>query len=198
MNLRAIPFFFLTITCACQAGPLTPAASAATVDDVIEEVRVTAFNGCGPWPINHRLIRTCSYAQLKRDKLEAISALRSQHAAVCLVCEGNICRPAHRLLTSDDDGKLCRKLFWTPTRVGVIRGSMVSGQDLTVDFTYRISREGRVTDIEISYLESELSRRKVLSLIREGAAQIDFEPVEIGGVGVEIVDLTHGYTLEAR
>ncbi|MEZ5550479.1 MAG: hypothetical protein R3E82_06310 [Pseudomonadales bacterium] len=199
MSVQAIRIRLLCIVgFAWLTGAFFPSASAATAEQLIEEVRVTAFNGCGPWPISHRLISTCSYAQLKREKLETVNALRTRQAAVCLVCDSNICRPARHRLSSEADTKLCRKLFWTPTRVGVIRRSMVSSQDLVVDFSYGISREGRVTDIRITYLESELSRRKVLALIREGAAQISFEPVEVAGAPVEIVDLAHGYTLQAR
>ena len=194
---RGKPFFIvagLLLTGSLYTHP----TMAGTDDLLIEEVQVTAFNGCGPWPIRHRLISICSYAQLKVEKMEAVRQLREQVQADCLDCKAGVCRPLRGSAASADRGRLCRKLFWTPIRVGVIRAHVMSRQDLVVDFSYAISTRGRVTDIEISYLESELDHRTVLALIREGAAQIEFEPVALGGDAIKIADLEHGFTLQER
>ena len=177
---------------------LAPPGLAQPADRPIEEVQVTAFNGCGPWPIRHRLISTCSYAQLKNETLAVVRALRDQVFENCLSCRDGVCHPNYPSAESADRGRLCRKLFWTPTRVGVLQAHILHTRDLLVDFSYAISPRGRVTDIQITYLESEIDRRTVLAMIKEGAAQIEFEPVEQAGVPVKIADLVHGFTLEGR
>jgi len=166
-------------------------------ENVIEEIVVTGKRRCGSWPIDHLRIRDCEFAELIEEILPKVLETRPKLFHTCLSCEGNRCVarawPEDRLT----EELICKRLFWTPTRI--VR-SMISGDnlDLTrVDFTYAISVKGRVEDVEIVSFESEseLNAAEVLRLIEDGAVRTRFAPVTIAETVYKIVGLKEAFIL---
>jgi hypothetical protein len=164
-------------------------------EPLMEEVVVVAVERCGPWPIRHSLIERCDYPELTREALEQTRALRAEASHICLRCDAGICQP-------NLDGKsreskfVCKKVFWTPKKVGRVSRATDDDGDLSVTFSYSVTTRGRVSDITITTLDAALSPDAVLALIRAGAQRTRFEPLTIDGQLHEIVGITDSYLLD--
>jgi len=91
---------------------------------------------------------------------------------------------------------LCKRLFWTPTRISSppLYGQRVS--PMRVSFTYKISTKGKVEDIEVVSFEGDIAEAELLQLIRGGAKRTRFEPLVIADMAYEIVGLRDAFVLD--
>ena len=156
---------------------------------VIEEVVVTGVNQCGSWPIEHRDLIDCKYAELKKEDIQIMLNLRPKLFETCLTCQGNRC--IGKVWRRDRIMKklLCKRVFWTPTRVS--RSKLYGGltRPMKVSFTFKISTEGKVEDIELVSFEGDITEAKLVRLIKDGARKTRFEPLVIADMAYEIVGL---------
>ncbi|MCH7822738.1 MAG: hypothetical protein IIA07_12025 [Proteobacteria bacterium] len=60
---------------------------------------------------------------------------------------------------------------------------------LRFSYTYKISTNGRVEDIELISFDGDISEAALLRLIANGAAGTKFEPIVVADVKYELVDL---------
>lgn len=91
---------------------------------------------------------------------------------------------------------LCKRLFWTPTRIS---RSWFSGErigSMRVSFTFKISTKGKVEDIEVVSFEGDIAEAELLQLIRDGALKTRFEPLVIADMAYEIVGLRSAFVLD--
>ena len=70
-----------------------------------------------------------------------------------------------------------------------------STSPLSVSFTFKISTDGRVEDIELVSFESDIGEEELLQLIEDGATRTRFEPVVVADVAYEIVGLRDAFVL---
>lgn len=70
-----------------------------------------------------------------------------------------------------------------------------SSGPLRVSFTFKLSTDGRVEDIELVSFESDIGEEELLQLIEEGATRTRFEPVVVADVAYEIVGLRDAFVL---
>ncbi len=91
---------------------------------------------------------------------------------------------------------LCKRLFWTPTRISrsMIYGGRIS--PMRVSFTFKISTKGKVEDIEVVSFEGDIAEAELLQLIRDGAMKTRFEPLVIADMAYEIVGLRDAFILD--
>lgn len=173
-------------------------------DEVVEELVVVGVGRCGSWPIQHQSLKGCEFAELEKKNLPMVLDMRPKLFSDCLVCEGNQCAAK---AWPDDQIKeklLCKRLFWTPTRVSTFMnpvsryGSIVEyerkfgathNSPWRVSYTFNISTEGRVEDIELISFDGDFEEEKLLQLIEDGAARTRFEPIVVAEVAYELVDL---------
>ncbi len=162
----------------------------------VEEVTVHAVAQCGSWPIAHIDIVGCEYAELKPEMLNGIRKNRAAYLTRCMRCENGTCVPRTWSRDQLTTRNLCKRLFVTPIKVSSRSGgSSVSDASLFVRFSYAISRRGRVEDIHMDLLDSDLTDSQVYKLIENGARQVRFEPLKVEGQTVSIVGLQDGYML---
>ena len=91
---------------------------------------------------------------------------------------------------------LCKRLYITPIKVPSRSGRTdVSEASLWVRFSFSISNRGRVEDIHLDLLDSDLTESQVFKMIKGGARQVRFEPLKVDGQALSIEGLRDGYTL---
>ncbi len=67
---------------------------------------------------------------------------------------------------------------------------------MRVSFTFKISTEGKVEDIELVSFEGDITEAELLELIKDGAIKTRFEPLLIADMAYEIVGLRDEYVLD--
>ena len=179
--------------CASAASARDTDTGALHNKGVIEEVVIAGEHRCGIWPIGHQGLMDCEYAELKKEDLQMVMDLRQKFFETCLNCQGDQCVgkvwQADRIM----EKTLCKRLFWTPTRVS---RSLISGgptNPMRVSFTFKISTEGKVEGIELVSFEGDISEAEIMKLIKGGATKTRFEPLVIADKTYEIVGLRDGY-----
>ncbi len=185
----------LLACCFSSVGAVETDAQATYPDEVIEEIVVKAVNWCGIWPIQHQGAMGCEYVELEKKDLSMVLELRPKLFSVCLRCQGKRCYPNVWESGKTREKLLCRRLFWTPTRVARLMTDNKHSSELSVSFTFAISAAGRVQAIEIVSLESELAKEEVLKLIDRGASKTRFEPLVIADTAYEVVGLKGAFIL---
>jgi len=162
----------------------------------VEEVTVHAVAQCGSWPIAHIDIVGCEYAELKPEMLQSIRRNRAAYLTRCMHCENGTCVAKTWSRDQLTARNLCKRLFVTPIKVPSRSGrSSVSDASLFVRFSYSISSRGRVEDIRVDLLDSDLTESQVYKMIENGARQVRFEPLKVNGQALSIAGLRDGYTL---
>jgi hypothetical protein len=158
-------------------------------NEVIDEVVVVGPSRCGSWPIEHQSLRGCEFAELKKEDLPKVLDLRRKLVSDCLICQGNQCTikawPEYRIT----EKLLCKRLFWTPTRVSNFMYPLARYSPLRVSYTFKISTDGRVEDIELISFDGDIEEEELLQLIAHGAARTRFEPIVVAEVAYELVGL---------
>ena len=182
----------------CTSDASAQASDTGTVSNngVIEEVVATGVHLCGSWPIKHQGLIGCEYAELKKEDLQMVLKLRPGLFETCLNCQGNRCVRKVWQKERIMEELLCKRLFRTPTKISK---SLLSGGPISpmrVSFTFKISTEGKVEDIELDSLKGDITETDLLELIKDGAKKTRFEPLEIAGMTYEIVGLRDTFVVE--
>ncbi len=165
-------------------------------EEVIEEVVATSPYRCGSWLIEHLRIKGCEYAELKKDALPTVLDLRPKLFHTCLSCQGNRCVANEWSRDQVEEELLCKRIFWTPTRVSKTNVIARRSSPLRVWFTFTISTDGRVEDIELVSFEGDIEEEALLRLIENGAIRTRFEPLVVADKTYEIVGLTDAFILD--
>ena len=162
----------------------------------VEVVRVSAVAQCGGWPIAHVDIVGCEYAELKTEVLKSIRKHRTDYLTRCLQCKDGTCLLKTWSRDQMTARNLCKRLYITPIKVPSRSGRTdVSEASLWVRFSFSISNRGRVEDIHLDLLDSDLTESQVFKMIKGGARQVRFEPLKVDGQALSIEGLRDGYTL---
>ena len=90
---------------------------------------------------------------------------------------------------------LCKRLFWTPTRVSRFMNPGARFSALRVSYTFKISTDGKVEDIELISFEGDIEEEELVRLIGDGASKTRFEPIVVADVAYEIVGLRDTFIL---
>lgn len=172
--------------------------------EVVEEVVVVGIGRCGSWPIAHQNLKGCEFAELEKENLLAVLELRPKMFSDCLSCQGNQCTIKSWSEDRTTEQLLCKRLFWTPTRVSTFLNPVsryasiveygrqmdaTRNSPLRVSYTFKISIDGRVEDIELISFDSDIEEEELLQLIVDGAARTRFEPIVVAEVAYELVGL---------
>lgn len=162
----------------------------------VEEVRVSAVAQCGSWPIAHVDIVGCEYAELKTEVLKDIRKHRADYLTRCLQCKDGTCALKTWSRDQMTARNLCKRLYITPIKVPSRSDRTdVSEASLLVRFSFSITHRGRVDDIHLDLLDSDLTESQVFKMIKGGARQVRFEPLKVDGQALSIEGLRDGYTL---
>ena len=184
-----------------------PVIAQATPEAPVEEVVATGVDRCGPWPLFHRSsLWGCEFAVLRERELATLQTLREQLVDSCLACAEGTCRPKTWTVDTMEERqarKACERLFLTPREIyplRKLRNSISELQPLYVNFTYTVSRDGKVTDIRIPNMDrrSRVTNRESLRLIKDGARSVLFEPLVIDGLQLEINRVADRYLLDGN
>jgi hypothetical protein len=178
-----------------------PASSSETspfdIDDsTMEEVLVLGIDDCGAWPIAHHLALVCYYAELKRNRLNQLRKLRAQKFVDCLVCKDSSCSLRELPREAKSEKLTCHRLFTTPKRLAKLRVHIEDSDLLIVDYRFDVSSRGRIENVQITYLDSDLSEETVQELLNEGVKKTRYEPLRFNGSTFELIDLEDGFILE--
>jgi len=125
----------------------------------LEEVVLVGVSACGSWPVRHSDIVTCEYAELVPKTIPRVRDFRIKLLDNCLDCAAGSRQPRGNHSRSTVEARFCQRVFWTPSRVGKVSAPIAATEPLQVDFTYAISRSGRVDDIVILDFEGNWSNR---------------------------------------
>lgn len=195
-TMRTLALLAICLANASEAQTDTQSdAPAMQSGDVIDEIVVKGAKWCGTWPIRHRAVFGCSYVELERDDLDSILELRSELLATCLSCRGNQCS----LVAWPQDNSLerwvCKRVFWTPTRISRSIYKFGRTSPLSVSARYTLSTTGTVKDIEIVAFDGNISEENLLELLERGAGRTRFEPVVIDDTAYEITGIHASWDL---
>ena len=195
--LQILRSIALLAFCASSANAAQTDARAIHPEEVIEEIVIKGVHRCGSWPIQHRGLIGCEYAELEKKYLAMILDLRPKLFSTCLSCQGSRCITEVWPEGKVTEKLLCKRLFWTPTKVArfMIAGGEHSSP-LSVSFNFTISTLGRVEDIEVASFEGDIAEEELLELIERGASKTRFEPVVVDDMAYEIVGLRDAYVLD--
>jgi len=153
------------------------------------ELIVLGAGRCGSWPIGHRELENCEFAELEKDDLPKVLELRRTFFSVCLSCNGNQCAleawPRDRI----SEQLFCKRVYWTPTHVPRFISTDKETGPLRVTYIFTISVDGSVKDIEIGSFEGDVEEQEMLDLIVSGASKTRFEPLTLDDVAYELVGL---------
>jgi len=169
---------------------------ANSANERIEEVVVTAVERCGPWPIRHKGISDCIYPELKTEQLRTLKEARQEYRQRCLSCDRQHCDTQPEAVPDRYQRLICRRLFQTPRSIPSIQFGTATQGYLQVEFTYTVTAGGRITDITIVDIDSELPTKEVLKLIRRSAQATRFEPIWFEGRRVPLRNVRGRYQLE--
>ena len=170
-------------------------------EEVIEEVAVKATLECGPWPIAHHLARplSCEFSTIQKNKIDELKVGRERYLQNCLSCSGAACFPIERSAMTSYEFFSCRTLFLAPFSLKsfivreqsaestvVKRSTRDSSASLNVRFSYSINEKGRVEDLVLLELDSDIPETRVARMIERGAKLVKYEPLVVNGVPVSI------------
>ena len=164
-------------------------SSAMNSGEVIDEIVVKGANTCGSWPIPHRASLGCAYVELEREDLDRALEMRSELLATCLNCQGNQCSAIAWSQDNSLERMICKRIFWTPTRVSKFAYKVERSRPLSVSARYTISTAGTVKDIEIVTFDGSISEKNLLKLLERGAGRTRFAPVVIDDTAYEITGI---------
>ena len=202
MQDRAAYLVRVTLLIAVFAAPNAIPQPASELLDIpadgtiIEEVLVTAIDRCGPWPIAHKAITECFYAELKRNQLRELKILREKYFDTCLSCTASSCSPRKLPVGARRQKFVCKRLFQTPRWVPRTVLHQVDGGYLTVTFTYNISANGKAQNIQLTAVEADLEDHVVLDMISKAALEARFEPITYQGKRLPLIGVEDSYNLE--
>ena len=185
----------LAAFCASDAVAAQTDARGEYPNEVIEEVVVVGESRCGTWPIEHQRLRGCEFAELKKEILPRVLGLRPKLFSDCLICQGNRCVTKPWPEDRTTEKLLCKRLFWTPTRVSRFMNPGARFSALRVSYTFKISTDGKVEDIELISFEGDIEEEELVRLIGDGASKTRFEPIVVADVAYEIVGLRDTFIL---
>ena len=129
--------------------------------------------------------------------LPTILEQRTTFLDSCMSCspEKALCEPRAFSSRQIDAANLCKRLYWTPTRISpLLVRSKMSSTPLQVSYTYSISPTGRVSDIRITHLEGG-NESNALRLLKQGARLNQYAPLEVDGIAYTIENLQGDYRL---
>ncbi len=170
-------------------------------EEIIEEVAVKASLDCGPWPITHHLARplSCEFATIQKDRVDELIIGRTRYLDNCLRCSPKACFPIDRSEMTSYEFFSCRTLFLAPVSLKsfivreqsaestvVKRAVKDSSASLSVRFSYSISAKGRVEDLVVLDLDSDMSASRVTRMIKRGAKLVKYEPLTLDGTAIPI------------
>jgi hypothetical protein len=178
-----------------------PASSSETspldIDEsTMEEVLVLGVDDCGAWPVAHHLALVCYYAVLKQNRLNQFRKLRARKFVDCLVCKGPSCSLRELPSEAKSEKLICTRLFTTPKRLARLSVRDDDSELLIVDYRFDVSSRGRIENVQITYLDSDLSEEAVWELLNEGIKKTRYEPLRFNGSTFELIDLEDGFILE--
>jgi len=186
-TMRTLALLAICLSNASEAQTDAQADSSAMQSgEVIDEIVVTGANTCGFWPIPHRAVLGCAYVELKREDLDRVLEWRSELLSTCLNCQGNQCSAIAWPQDNSLERMVCKRIFWTPTRVSKLAYKVERSRPLSVSARYTISTAGTVKDIEIVMFDGNITEKNLLELLERGAGRTRFEPVVIDDTAYEI------------
>jgi len=133
---------------------------------------------------------------------EKIFDLRDKFFPLCLKCEGNSCKMNIFTPETDPDLEekrlgataLCKRVFCTPKKFRKIQGEEIPADQpigkSSFEFTYKISKKGRVRDIEMTSVEGSMNRRDAYRWSQMLTKRVIYLPLEVNGKTYEITNLS--------
>ena len=195
-TMRMLALLAICISNASEAQTDTQAnPSTMQSGDVIEEIVVTGANSCGTWPIPHQAAIGCSYVELEREDLDKALELRSELLTTCLNCQGSQCSVVAWPQANTLERMVCKRVFWTPTRISRTVYNVGRSSPLSVTARYTLSTAGTVEDIEIVAFAGNITEEYLLDLLERGARRTRFEPVVIDGTAYEVTGIQVSWNL---
>jgi hypothetical protein len=196
--MRKVPVLCSIVLLVCASSAVAQEADIRGTypDEGIDEIVVVGTNLCGSWPIEHYRLTGCEYLELKKEELPMVLRARQEFFSDCLKCLGSRCTmkawPEDRVT----EKLICKRLFRTPTRVSRFMKPDALFNPFRVTFTFDISIEGKVEDIELVSFEGDIEKEELLRLIGGGAARTRFEPIVVADVAYELVGLNDTFILD--
>ncbi len=185
------------LICASSAVAQETDTRGAHWNEVIDEVVVVGVGHCGSWPIEHIRLRDCEFAELEKEELPKVLDLRQKFFSDCLICQGSQCTTKAWAKDRIREEILCKRLFWTPTRVSrFMNPGPRYNPPLSVSYTFKISTDGSVEDIELISFDGDIQEDELLRLITDGAKKTRYEPIVVADVAYEIVGLRDAFILD--
>lgn len=170
-------------------------------EEAMEEVAVRATLECGPWPISHHLARPlfCEFSTIQKNRIDALNVGRERYLENCLSCSSEACFPIDRKAMTSYEFFSCRTLFLAPVSLKsfivreqsaestvVKRSTKDSSASLSVRFRYSINEKGRVEDLVVIELDSDMPEARVARMIERGAKLVKYEPLILNGAAISI------------
>ena len=130
--------------------------------------------------------------------LNGVRKHRDSAFKICLSCQGSSC-----IFSQFQERKteaVCKRLFCTPTFVspGFETPADTPSGKSSFNYSYSISKEGTLSNIEILDVEGVFSKKDAKKFIKARTRKTKFEPINFDNKSYEIINLTGEMSLNTR
>jgi len=135
---------------------------------------------------------------MNEDILKAVRKHRDSAFKTCLSCKGSSC--SFREFNDSKTLAVCKRLFCTPTFVspGFETPADTPSGKSSFAYSYDISKEGSLINIEITNVEGVFSKKDAKKFIKARTRKTRYEPVIYKDQSYEIVNLSSDMALNTR
>ena len=135
---------------------------------------------------------------MNEDILNAVRKHRDSAFNTCLSCKGASC--SFREFNESKTLAVCKRLFCTPIFIspGFETPADTPSGKSSFTYSYNISKEGSLENIEIISVEGVFNKKDAKKFIKARMRKTKFEPVVFKNKAYEIVNLTSNMVLNTR
>ena len=130
--------------------------------------------------------------------LNGVRKHRDSAFKICLSCQGSSC--IFNQFQERKTEAVCKRLFCTPTFVspGFETPADTPSGKSSFTYSYSISKEGTLSNIEILDVEGVFSKKDAKKFIKARTRKTKFEPINFDNKSYEIINLTGEMSLNTR
>ena len=130
--------------------------------------------------------------------LNGVRKHRDSAFKICLSCQGSSC--IFNQFQERKTEAVCKRLFCTPTFVspGFETPADTPSGKSSFNYSYSISKEGTLSNIEILDVEGVFSKKDAKKFIKARTRKTKFEPINFDNKSYELINLTGEMSLNTR
>lgn len=170
---------------------------------VVKKNLISAKANSSGWPVifyrddpisNKPLCMIDSREKLASNSLDQILKMRPKAFKHCLNCNGDQCNLKVWSPGKEKESLICKKLFCKPAdsvkkEIVSMSNSTIGSGETEVEFSYRISSEGKITSIKIDSAKGAMNKKQAGEFTKDMLRGLSYLPIKNEGQVYEINNL---------